>query len=128
MLATYRRLEVEAEKLTEAEKGDQDPSASKKKRAREARKMAARVKAALDDGRIEEDIKGVKMEKVFSRASTKQAMIARVRTSPSYVIPCLTYDLDSRLVCLYFTLIGRCILATTPLKTHVASSFPRYST
>ena len=128
MLATYRRLEVEAEKLTEAEKGDQDPSASKKKRAREARKMAARVKAALDDGRIEEDIKGVKMEKVFSRASTKQAMIARVRTSPSYVIRCLTYDLDSRLVCLYFILIGRCILATTPLKTHVASFFQRYST
>ena len=79
MLATYRRLETEAEKLTEAAKGDQDPSASKKKRAREARKLAARVKAALDDGRIEEDIKGVKMEKVFSRASTKQAMIARVR-------------------------------------------------
>lgn len=80
MLATYRRLETEAEKLTEAAKGDQDPSASKKKRAREARKLAARVKAALDNGRIEEDIKGVKMEKVFSRASTKQAMIARVRT------------------------------------------------
>ena len=84
MLATYRRLETEAEKLTEAAKGDQDPSASKKKRAREARKLAARVKAALDDGRIEEDIKGVKMEKVFSRASTKQAMIARVRTMFSY--------------------------------------------
>lgn len=80
MLATYRRLEAEAEKLTELAHGDQDPSASKKKRAREARKLAARVKVALDDGRIEEDIKGVRMEKVFSRASTKQAMIARVRT------------------------------------------------
>ncbi|KAH9927275.1 uncharacterized protein B0H18DRAFT_1003829 [Fomitopsis serialis] len=77
MLATYRRLEVEAEKLTELANADQDPTASKKKRAREARKLVARVKAALDDGRIEEDIKGVKMEKVFSRASTKQAMIAR---------------------------------------------------
>ncbi|KAH9173359.1 hypothetical protein EDB89DRAFT_723307 [Lactarius sanguifluus] len=39
--------------------------------------FATRLKAALDEGRIEEDIKGVKMEKVFSRASTKQAMVAR---------------------------------------------------
>ncbi|KZT70350.1 cysteine proteinase [Daedalea quercina L-15889] len=77
MLATYRRLEAEAEKLTDLANADQDPSTSKKKRAREARKLVARMKAALDDGRIEEDIKGVKMEKVFSRASTKQAMIAR---------------------------------------------------
>ncbi|TFY52843.1 hypothetical protein EVJ58_g9784 [Rhodofomes roseus] len=77
MLATYRRLEAEAEKLAEIASTDHDPSTSKKKRAREARKLVARVKAALDDGRIEEDIKGVKMEKVFSRASTKQAMIAR---------------------------------------------------
>ncbi|KAI8982742.1 hypothetical protein BD414DRAFT_490985 [Trametes punicea] len=77
MLATYRRLEQEAERLTEASQASNDPSSSKKKRARDARKLLARVKAALDEGRIEEDIKGVKMEKVVSRASTKQSMIAR---------------------------------------------------
>ncbi|KAF8488997.1 hypothetical protein JB92DRAFT_2798348 [Gautieria morchelliformis] len=79
MLATHKRLVAEAEKATEAASasGEHGVSSSKKKRAREARKLEARVKAALDDGRIEEDIKGVKMEKVFSRCSTKQAMIAR---------------------------------------------------
>ena len=40
--------------------------------------MLEKVKLALDEGRIEDEIKGLKMEKVFSRASTKQAMIARV--------------------------------------------------
>lgn len=79
MLATYKRLVSEAEKATEAVSADHEASSSKKKRAREARKLEARVKAALDEGRIEEDIKGVKMEKVYSRCSTKQAMIARVR-------------------------------------------------
>lgn len=77
MIATHRRLLVEAEKVTDSitEGG---ASSSKKKRAREARKLEARVKAALDEGRIEEDIKGVKVEKVFSRCSTRQSMIARV--------------------------------------------------
>ena len=76
MLATHQRLKEEAERLTAA--SDPSSSQSKKKRARDARKFEARVKAALDEGRIEEDIKGVKMERIFSRASTKQAMIARV--------------------------------------------------
>ncbi|PCH40792.1 cysteine proteinase [Wolfiporia cocos MD-104 SS10] len=76
MLATHKRLVQDAERLTDASKGENETS-SKKRRAREARKLATRVKTALDEGRIEEDIKGVKMEKVFSRASTKQAMIAR---------------------------------------------------
>jgi ubiquitin carboxyl-terminal hydrolase 1 len=40
--------------------------------------MAALVKAALEEGRVEDDIKGVKLEKVHSKASTKQAMVARV--------------------------------------------------
>lgn len=79
MLATHKRLVSEAERATEAASGAHEVSSSKKKRAREARKLEARVKAALDEGRIEENIKGVKMEKVFSRCSTKQAMIARVR-------------------------------------------------
>ncbi|TFK46934.1 cysteine proteinase [Heliocybe sulcata] len=77
MIATHRRLAQEAERLTEAASVDDNPSSSKKKRAREARKLEGRVKAALEQGKIEEDIRGVKMEKVFSRASTKQAMIAR---------------------------------------------------
>ncbi|EJF62254.1 cysteine proteinase [Dichomitus squalens LYAD-421 SS1] len=77
MLATYKRLEEEANRTTEAAAAINDPTSSKKKRARDSRKLLARVKAALDEGRIEEDIKGVKMEKVCSRASTKQSMIAR---------------------------------------------------
>ncbi|KAF8592300.1 cysteine proteinase [Ramaria rubella] len=80
MLATHRRLVLEADRATEAvasASAEEGASASKKKRAREARKHEARVKAALEEGRIEEDVKGVKMEKVFSRCSTKQAMIAR---------------------------------------------------
>lgn len=78
MVATHKRLQQEAEKATETVNADPNASQSKKKRAREARRLESKVKAALEEGRIEEDIKGVKMEKVFSRASTKQAMIARV--------------------------------------------------
>ncbi|KAF8520812.1 hypothetical protein BU17DRAFT_75586 [Hysterangium stoloniferum] len=78
MLATHKRLLAEAEKATDAvTAGEGSTSSSKKKRAREARRLEAKVKAALHEGRIEEDIKGVKMEKIFSRCSTKQAMIAR---------------------------------------------------
>lgn len=78
MGATVRRLEQEAERLAESAQEEQHASSSKKKRVREAKKLAARARAALAEGRIEEEIKGVKMEKVFSKASTKQAMIARV--------------------------------------------------
>jgi ubiquitin carboxyl-terminal hydrolase 1 len=78
LLATHCRLIAEAERLAEAIKGDPNASVSKKKRAREARRLEGRVKAALEEGRIEDDLKGVKIEKVFSKASTKQAMIARV--------------------------------------------------
>ena len=42
--------------------------------------MERRVKAALEEGRIEDHLPDVRMEKVFSKTSTKQAMIARVRT------------------------------------------------
>ncbi|KAH9002432.1 hypothetical protein EDB86DRAFT_2900014 [Lactarius hatsudake] len=76
MRATLHRLEQDAERLTAAA-SKSTVSQSKKKRVREAKRFATRLKAALDEGRIEEDIKGVKMEKVFSRASTKQAMVAR---------------------------------------------------
>ncbi|TFY83111.1 hypothetical protein EWM64_g898 [Hericium alpestre] len=77
ILATYQKLTQEAEKQTGAANGDAHVSSSKKKRAREARKLLGRVKAALDEGRLEDDLKGIKMEKVFSSASTKQAMVAR---------------------------------------------------
>lgn len=80
MLATYRKYEQEADRLSASKTEAEDSlSSSKRRRAREARKMATKLKAALDQGRIEEDIKGVKMEKVTSEGSTKQAMIARVR-------------------------------------------------
>jgi hypothetical protein len=78
MIATHQKLVQEAARMTAAAEGDSNPSSSKRRRAREARKLESRVKAALEEGRIEEDIKGVRMEKVYSRASTKQAMIARV--------------------------------------------------
>lgn len=77
LLATHRRLVAEAERLS-SEVEDGDVTHSKKKRARETRKFEQRVKEAIANGRIEDEIKGLKMEKVFSRASTKQTMIARV--------------------------------------------------
>jgi Ubiquitin carboxyl-terminal hydrolase len=78
MRATLHRLEQDAERLTAAQAGKSSVSQSKKKRAREVKRLALRLKTALEEGRIEDEIKGVKVEKVFSRASTKQAMIARV--------------------------------------------------
>lgn len=82
MLATLARLKADVSRLsgegsTEGD-GKEVLSASKKKRLREAKKLSARVRAAIKEGRIEEDIEGLKMEKVFSRVSTKQAMVARV--------------------------------------------------
>lgn len=84
LVATHKRLQAEADRLAaevdeqEAAPGDAPVSQSKKKRVKEARKLETRVGAALKEGRIEEELKGVKMERVVSRASTKQAMIARV--------------------------------------------------
>ena len=49
-------------------------ASSSKKRLK---KMETRVKEALAQGRIEDDLKDVPIEKVFSPASTKQAMVAR---------------------------------------------------
>jgi ubiquitin carboxyl-terminal hydrolase 1 len=80
MLATHRRLLQEADKLSEALSTDSNASTSKKRRAKDARRLEMRVRTALDQGRIEDDVKGVKMEKIFSKASTKQAMVARVCT------------------------------------------------
>ena len=82
MLATHQRLLADAERATALMTIEPNPSVSRKKRAREARRLEGRVKAAIEDGRIEEDIPGVKLEKVYSRESTKQVMIARVSTPP----------------------------------------------
>ena len=82
MVATHARLQREVEKLSsviEASKTNNEEKASltKKKRLRETRKFEQAVKLALDEGRVEDDIRGLKMERVFASASTKQAMIAR---------------------------------------------------
>jgi len=76
MRMTLRRLEQDAERLGASKSAS--TSQSRKKRLREVRRFALRLKTAMEEGRIEEDIKGVKIEKVLSRASTKQAMVARV--------------------------------------------------
>lgn len=81
MKATYYKLRQEADRLAAAVSADPNVSISKRKKAKDARKLEFRVQTALDHGRLEEDIKGVKLEKVFSKASTKQAMIARVSMS-----------------------------------------------
>jgi len=88
MVATLEKLVHEVEKVERltAENVNADgekvkESASRKRRIREARKFEGRVRAALEDGRIEEDIKGVKLERVLSPRSTKHTMIARVSTT-----------------------------------------------
>lgn len=121
MVATWKRLEDEAEKLSQDASGH-DASSSKKKRAREARKLASRVKAALTEGRIEDEIRGVKLEKVFSRESTKQAMIARVC---SYSNPSQLYKLicrGSHHLFWHFILIVRVGVTTLRRTTAIYSS------
>ncbi|EJU06674.1 cysteine proteinase [Dacryopinax primogenitus] len=74
MLATLWKLGADSQRL--ADRGE-ERSPSKKKRGKEAKKLEGRVKEAIDGGRVEEDIKGVKVEKVYSSSSSKQTMIAR---------------------------------------------------
>src|SRR6266550_2473587 len=81
LVATHRHLQHDVVMLEEATKPEMHPSSSKKKRLKEFRRMEARVLSALEQGRIEDDLKDVRMERVVSPA-TKQAMIARVRSSP----------------------------------------------
>jgi len=83
ILATYHRLQREMHTLEEATKPEAKPSSSKKRRLKEVKRMEARVKAAITQGRIEDDLKDIRLEKVTSPASTKQSMIARVRLPPS---------------------------------------------
>ncbi|KAG6809578.1 hypothetical protein H0H92_015699 [Tricholoma furcatifolium] len=77
LIATHKRLLVDIRTLEEATRPEAKPSSSKKKRLKEVKKMEKRVLTALEEGRIEDDIPDVRIEKVFSKASTKQAMIAR---------------------------------------------------
>ncbi|KAF8700581.1 hypothetical protein AX14_000675, partial [Amanita brunnescens Koide BX004] len=76
LVATHRYLQHDISVLEEATKPEMHPSHSKKKRLREFRRMEGRVRSALEQGRIEEDLKDVRMERIVSPA-TKQAMIAR---------------------------------------------------
>jgi hypothetical protein len=78
MLATHRRLTNEVKVLEEATRPEVKPSASKKRRLKEVCKMERQVRTALEEGRIEDDLRNVRMDKVFSKSSSKQAMIARV--------------------------------------------------
>ena len=78
VIATHRRLAQEAERLERLVSSDAHASISRKRKAKDARKLEMKLRASLEHGRLEEDVKGVKLDKVFSKASTKQAMIARV--------------------------------------------------
>jgi ubiquitin carboxyl-terminal hydrolase 1 len=81
MNATYKRLKHEAATLTATlEAPNAKPSSSKKRRLKEVKKMETRVREALLEGRIEEDLKDVRMDKAFGM-STKQSMVARASLS-----------------------------------------------
>jgi ubiquitin carboxyl-terminal hydrolase 1 len=89
MLATLEKLRGDVEKANRlaaanvnADGERAKESASRKRRIRDAKKFEARVQAALEDGRIEEDVKGVTLERVVSPRSTKHTMIARVSIIP----------------------------------------------
>lgn len=88
VIATHERLVLEAERLERFVNADPQATISKKRKAKDARKLEVKLRASLDHGRLEEDVKGVKLDKVLSRASTKQAMIARV-CLPSHLIHCV---------------------------------------
>jgi hypothetical protein len=77
MVATLGKLTEESKRLAAAA-ALPDASSNKKKRAKEIAKLQRRVQQALDEQRIEDDVKDVKLERVFSPCSTKQVMIARV--------------------------------------------------
>ncbi|KAH7098792.1 hypothetical protein BKA62DRAFT_711907 [Auriculariales sp. MPI-PUGE-AT-0066] len=82
MIATLERVTREVDRLAAAVAlgavgVEEKATSSRKKRLREARKQQALIKSAIDEGRVEDDIPGVKLERVFAQASTKQAMIAR---------------------------------------------------
>ncbi|KAG8812315.1 hypothetical protein FRC17_002081 [Serendipita sp. 399] len=59
MMATLRKLEAEVIKISTPVDGVE--TTSRKKRTKDVKKLATRVKTALDSGTIEEDIKGERM-------------------------------------------------------------------
>uniref|UniRef100_A0A8H8CKW5 ubiquitinyl hydrolase 1 n=1 Tax=Psilocybe cubensis TaxID=181762 RepID=A0A8H8CKW5_PSICU len=93
VLATHKRLLQELKSLEDALENPAPsssdmpssspqkpkPSNSKKKRYKEVKRMEQRLRKIMEDGRIEDDslLEGIRLEKVVSPASTKQAMIAR---------------------------------------------------
>ncbi|KAF8227633.1 cysteine proteinase [Tricholoma matsutake] len=77
MLATHRRLQNDIKTLEEATRPEARPSSSKKRRLKEVYKMERQVRSALEEGRIEDDLRNIRIDRVFSKASSKQAMIAR---------------------------------------------------
>ncbi|KAG6868009.1 hypothetical protein C0993_008442 [Termitomyces sp. T159_Od127] len=77
LVATHKRLLSDLHTLEEATRPESNPSGSKKRRLKDGKRMERRVRTALEEGRIEDNLSGVSIEKVFSKASTKQAMIAR---------------------------------------------------
>jgi ubiquitin carboxyl-terminal hydrolase 1 len=79
MLATHKRLLSEIKALEETTRSEAKPSGSRKRRLKDVYKMERQVRTAVEEGRIEDDLRNVRMDKVFSIASSKQAMIARVR-------------------------------------------------
>jgi hypothetical protein len=82
MKATHNRLlgEIQRQQANAAISGEKPKATtSRKKRERETRKLEELVRKAITDRKVEDEIKGLKMEKVYSKHSTKQVMIARVR-------------------------------------------------
>ncbi|KAG6848439.1 hypothetical protein H0H93_016953 [Arthromyces matolae] len=77
LVATHKRLLGDLRLLEEATRPEARPSSSKKERLKKVRKMERRVHTALEEGRIEDHLPDVRIDKVLSKASTKQAMIAR---------------------------------------------------
>lgn len=101
MIATHNRLlaEIERQKvnaLNAAVIGEKSKAtSSRKKRERETRKLEETVSRAIADKKVEDEIKGLRMEKIYSRQSTKQVMIARVSLREQKVLNIWNKLLDS---------------------------------
>ncbi|KIL70479.1 hypothetical protein M378DRAFT_7310 [Amanita muscaria Koide BX008] len=76
LVATHRRLKDELATLQDALKPENNPSASKQRRFKDIKRFEARVHSSLEQGRIEDELKHVRLERVVSPAA-KQTMIAR---------------------------------------------------
>jgi hypothetical protein len=116
MAATFARLNEDAKRLS----SDPNPSNSRKKTLRDTRRHISRVEALLKENRVEEDVKGLKMTRVFSRASTKQAMVARVRSDSSWLIETKLMLVPRRHYLWYCTSIAHFHMALTHRRTTLA--------